>query len=147
MTLVTIFFLPVLAAVLIYQYESFDPAELPVHEIFGRPAIVAPAVNGRMLDGSERIGEGELPGPEDMAYDAESGLIYTGCNDGWVKRVRVNDSAVEEWVHTGGRPLGLVLGLHGEVVVADTEKVSFFFFSFLWLIDFHCNVYLIVLRI
>ncbi|PKI56019.1 hypothetical protein CRG98_023606 [Punica granatum] len=75
-----------------------------------------------MLDGSERVGEGKLPGPEDIAYDHESGLIYTGCNDGWVKRVRVNDSTVEEWVNTGGRPLGVVLSRQGELIVADTEK-------------------------
>ncbi|PKI26132.1 hypothetical protein CRG98_049179, partial [Punica granatum] len=75
-----------------------------------------------MLDGSERLGEPKLPGPEDIAYDPESGIIYTGCADGWVRRVRLNDSTVEEWVNTGGRPLGLVLGPHKEVIVTDTEK-------------------------
>ncbi|KAK4764014.1 hypothetical protein SAY87_013452 [Trapa incisa] len=120
--LVTIFFIPVFAAIAVYQYDSFEPAELPVEEIFSRPEMVAPKVNGRMLDGSERVGNGKLPGPEDLAYDAESEVIYTGCNDGWVKKVKINESTVEEWVNTGGRPLGVVLGRHGELIVADSEK-------------------------
>ncbi|OWM68277.1 hypothetical protein CDL15_Pgr004759 [Punica granatum] len=121
-TLLITIFLPVFAAVVIYQYESSDPAELPIHEITSRPAATAPRVNSHMLEGSERLGEGKLLGPEDLAYDPESGLIYTGCDDGWIKRVRVNDSVVEDWVNTGGRPLGLALGRHGELIVADTEK-------------------------
>ena len=35
----------------------------------------------------------------------------------------VVDSAVEDWVNTGGRPLGLVLKPNGELIVADAEKV------------------------
>lgn len=118
-------FLPVFAAVTVYQYESFDPADLPaVHEITSHPAVTAPRVNSHMLDGSERVGEGTLLGPEDIAYDPESGMIYTGCYDGWIKRIRMNDSVVEDFVNTGGRPLGLVLGRQGELIVADAEKVG-----------------------
>lgn len=64
-------------------------------------------------------------GPEDLVYDSGSGVLYTGCADGWVKRVSVNDSVVEDWVNTGGRPLGLALGLNGEIIVADANKVRF----------------------
>ncbi|KAH0973194.1 hypothetical protein GBA52_025350 [Prunus armeniaca] len=59
-----------------------------------------------MLKGSEFVGAGALVAPEDVAYDSKSGLIYTGCADGWVKRVTLNESAadsvVENWVFTGG---------------------------------------------
>lgn len=75
-----------------------------------------------MLHGSEKIGEGKLLGPEDIVYDPKLGVIYTSCGDGWIKRVTVNDSVVEEWVNTGGRPLGLALGYAGEVYVADAFK-------------------------
>ncbi|PKI37390.1 hypothetical protein CRG98_042218 [Punica granatum] len=50
------------------------------------------------------------------------GLIYTGSADGWVKRVRLNDSVVENWVNSGGRPIGLILDGHKEVTVTDIEK-------------------------
>ncbi|KAH0970995.1 hypothetical protein GBA52_023151 [Prunus armeniaca] len=83
--------------------------------------------NAHMLKGSEFVGAGALAAPEDVAYDSKSGLIYTGCADGWVKRVTLNESAadsvVENWVFTGGRPLGLAHGHENEVFVADAEKV------------------------
>ncbi|CAL8171425.1 unnamed protein product [Prunus armeniaca] len=82
--------------------------------------------NAHMLKGSEFVGAGALVAPEDVAYDSKSGLIYTGCADGWVKRVTLNESAadsvVENWVFTGGRPLGLAHGHENEVFVADAEK-------------------------
>ncbi|KAI3798797.1 hypothetical protein L1987_34076 [Smallanthus sonchifolius] len=79
-------------------------------------------MNPRVLHGSEKIGEGQLLGPEDIMYDPKLGVIYTSCGDGWIKRVTVNESAVEDWVNTGGRPLGLALGYSGEVYVADAFK-------------------------
>lgn len=83
-----------------------------------------------MLMGSERLGEGRLLAPEDVAFDPKTGVLYTGCEDGWVHRVSLNGSLLEKWVNTEGRPLGIVHGLHGEVVVADAVKVGFLqFFS------------------
>ncbi|KAF8377717.1 hypothetical protein HHK36_031101 [Tetracentron sinense] len=114
---------PVAIAVLLYKLDDFDPAELPIQRL---PSMVVPERNGRMLQESEILGHGLLPGPEDLAYDAESGVIYTGCADGWIKRVKVTESAadatVENWVHVGGRPLGLVLGPDNQLLVADAEK-------------------------
>lgn len=78
-----------------------------------------------MLRGADKIGIGELLAPEDIAYEPKSGVIYTGCVDGWIKRVRLNDSVVQNWVNTGGRPLGLAHGHHGEVIVADADKVKY----------------------
>ncbi|KAJ4845789.1 hypothetical protein Tsubulata_041454 [Turnera subulata] len=122
---VVILLAPVLLAVLVYQLDSFDPAPLPLHELT-HPPLTAPTKHDRILQGSEYLGAGELKGPEDIAYDPRSGLIYTTCADGWIKRVTVNesvaDSVVESWVNTGGRPLGLVVGNNGEVVVADAHK-------------------------
>nr|GMC67634.1 protein STRICTOSIDINE SYNTHASE-LIKE 6-like [Ipomoea batatas] len=120
------FVVPVILGVVIYQLDSFDPAPYPAHELTQGSPVVAPKRNGRLLHGSEKIGVGRLSGPEDIAYDPKTGVIYTGCVDGWVKRVTVNesspaDSAVEDWVNTGGRPLGLAHGLHGEVIVADAD--------------------------
>ncbi|KAJ6413376.1 hypothetical protein OIU84_006218 [Salix udensis] len=116
---------PVLVATLVYQLDSFEPAHFPIHELT-QPPLKALKKNDHMLQGSELVGFKQLIGPEDIAYDSNSGVIYTSCADGWVKRVTINDSVsdtiVENWVNTGGRPLGLALGHDNEVIVADAYK-------------------------
>lgn len=115
---------PVVAAMLVYQLDSFDPAPLPIHEL-GQAPVVVSLRNDRMLQGAELLGVGELQGPEDIAYDPTANVVYTGCHDGWIKRVRLSDSVVENFVNTHGRPLGLALGHNKEIIVADAYKVSF----------------------
>ncbi|XP_038903106.1 protein STRICTOSIDINE SYNTHASE-LIKE 6-like [Benincasa hispida] len=109
------------AAVVVYKLDPFDPAVIPAEELSGAPAAVAEC-SGRVLQGAERIGVGELAAAEDLAYDSELGIVYTGDADGWLKRVRLNDSAIENWVFTGGRPLGVALGPDSEVFVADAYQ-------------------------
>ncbi|XP_002273458.3 protein STRICTOSIDINE SYNTHASE-LIKE 5 [Vitis vinifera] len=119
--LLTLILAPVAAAMLLYQLDPYDPAPVPIHEFSQQPMVV-PKLNPRMLQGSEMIGVGKLLSPEDIAYHPDSHLIYTGCDDGWVKRITLNDSMVQNWAFTGGRPLGVALGRHGQLVVADAEK-------------------------
>lgn len=127
--------LPVIAAVVVYHLDSFDAAPMPLHELSQYPPDSEPALlrNDRMLQGAELLGVGEFEGPEDIAYDSRSDVIYTGSGDGWIKRVWLNHSAtdththtqlvlVENWVRTGGRPLGVALGLNNELIVADAYK-------------------------
>lgn len=118
--------IPFLASIALYRLDPFDPSPLPADSLVYSTTSIPPLVNGKLLTGAEFIGVGLLNKPEDIAYDRDSGLIYTGCVDGWVKRVKAldsaNDSVVEDWVNTGGRPLGLAFGLHGEVIVADAYK-------------------------
>ncbi|XP_019423894.1 PREDICTED: protein STRICTOSIDINE SYNTHASE-LIKE 4-like [Lupinus angustifolius] len=119
------FLVPVFVAALFYRFDSFDPVHYPVDEP-NRFTLVAPARNNRMRVGSEVLAEGHVAGPEDFVYDAAARVIYTGCEDGWIKRVTVNDSVadsvVENWVNTGGRPLGLAFGTNGELIVGDADK-------------------------
>ncbi|KAJ9703877.1 hypothetical protein PVL29_005241 [Vitis rotundifolia] len=118
--LLTLILAPVAAAMLLYQLDPYDPAPVPIHEFSQQPMVV-PKLNSRMLQGSEMIGVGKLLGPEDIAYHPDSHLIYTGCADGWVRRVTLNDSGVQNWAFTGGRPLGVALGRHGQLIIADAE--------------------------
>ncbi|KAJ1378718.1 Strictosidine synthase, conserved region [Sesbania bispinosa] len=87
----------------------------------------APARNERMKRGSEAVAEGQVMGPEDLVYDAARGVVYTGCEDGWIKRVTLNDSVadsvVENWVNTGGRPLGLAFD-HNVVLTTHYDGVD-----------------------
>ncbi|KAJ9703872.1 hypothetical protein PVL29_005237 [Vitis rotundifolia] len=112
---------PLAAAIFLYQLDSFDPASLPTH-VFSQEPMSIPRINSRLLQESEMIGLGKLLGPEDIAYDTNSHLIYTGCADGWIKKVTLNDSVVHDWAFTGGRPLGVALGRSSEVLVADADK-------------------------
>ncbi|KAI3722893.1 hypothetical protein L2E82_34072 [Cichorium intybus] len=112
----------VVIALLLVRLDTFDAAPYSSDELAKKPISAVPRTNPRMLHGSEKIGEGHLLAPEDILYDPKLGVIYTGCVDGWIKRVTVNESVVEDWVNTGGRPLGLALGNSGEVYVADAFK-------------------------
>ncbi|KAK7263021.1 hypothetical protein RJT34_30605 [Clitoria ternatea] len=112
--------LPVALAALAYQLEPFEPVGLPVQ--LSRSKVAVPARNEKVRRDVEVVGEGQLAGPEDLVYDAAARVIYTGCEDGWIKRITVNDSVVEDWVNTGGRPLGLVLCQNGDLIVADADK-------------------------
>ncbi|KAL9327188.1 hypothetical protein ACSQ67_007833 [Phaseolus vulgaris] len=115
--------LPVTVAAILFQLEPFQPVALPIRL---DSVVVVPARNDHARVGSEAVAVGHVEGPEDLAYDAASRVVYTGCEDGWIKRVTVNDSAVdsvvENWINTGGRPLGLTLLQSGELIVADAGK-------------------------
>jgi sugar lactone lactonase YvrE len=117
---------PLLISIALYKLDTFDPAIVPSDAFTSSATSLPPLINDEFLTGAEFIGVGLLNIPEDIAYHKESNLIYTGCVDGWVKRVKVadsvNDSVVEDWVNTGGRPLGIAFGIHGEVIVADVHK-------------------------
>ncbi|KAG0450587.1 hypothetical protein HPP92_026659 [Vanilla planifolia] len=109
--------------------EGFDPAPLPTGAAHLGPSAKAEEEHQAVLGASERIGEGVLPGPEDFAYDEEEALLYTGCEDGWIRRLRLGspekDAAavvVEDWVRVGGRPLGIALAPDGGLVVAESSQ-------------------------
>ncbi|KAG2550792.1 hypothetical protein PVAP13_9KG317900 [Panicum virgatum] len=114
---------PVVLAAALYSPRGFSPAPMPPEYSYG-PDASAPRHEARALARSERVGEGRLPGPEDLAYDAAGGWLYTGCTDGWVRRVSVPGGDVEDWARTGGRPLGVALaadGGGGGLIVADAD--------------------------
>ncbi|XP_051147361.1 protein STRICTOSIDINE SYNTHASE-LIKE 5-like [Andrographis paniculata] len=117
---------PVLAAVFVHRIDAFDAAAYPDDELVRiGPPLVAPRQNAHMLLGSEKLGDGELAAPEDIAWERKTGAIYTGGEDGWVSRISLgvgHSPAVKKWVNTGGRPQGIAHGLHGEVIVADAYK-------------------------
>ncbi|MED6122729.1 yls2-like [Stylosanthes scabra] len=123
--------LPVIVAVVFFRLDRFKPVQLPVHDVSqsNSQATAAVARNHNMRRGSEVIGNGRVLGPEDLAYALAENVIYTGCVDGWVKRVKLSDDSesdsaavVEDWVNTGGRPLGVALDQSGSLIVSNSEK-------------------------
>lgn len=121
-----VFFAPIAVSLLIYRLDEFDAAQLPDHGLSWE-SVAVPKHYDHVLSFTERIGEGLLSGPEDIAYDGDARVIYTSCDDGWIKRVTLPtksaaDAKVESWVHVGGRPLGLAFTPDKELIVAESNK-------------------------
>lgn len=118
---------PASVLVALYRSEQFDPAPFPGD--FSDQTISVPEIHSGILKASEKVGEGLLPGPEDLAYDAASGFLYTGCDDGWIRRIKLQKEgemakeAVEDWAYIGGRPLGIAFGPDKQLLVASAYKV------------------------
>jgi len=125
-TILLIVGFPVAVAAILYTFKPFEPVHFPSRKLPSRTTTTS-TVNLHMWVDSEVVVEGRVDGPEDLAYDKRRRLIYTGCKDGWIKRITVNesvaDSVVENWVHTGGRPLGIAMEKTGELIVADADLV------------------------
>ncbi|KAJ0040856.1 hypothetical protein Pint_28635 [Pistacia integerrima] len=76
---------------LLYQLDLFLPAHMPVHD-FTYPGLKALKRNDHMLQGAELLGLGVRRGREDIVRDSQSNVLCTGCEDGRIKRVTVNNS-------------------------------------------------------
>ncbi|KAJ3681952.1 hypothetical protein LUZ60_014525 [Juncus effusus] len=116
-------FLPLILSLSLYQPKDFNPSP-PPHD-YSFESIPIPTKHDGILEAMEQIGDGILEAPEDLAYESETRYLYTGCADGWIKRVSLaNDEEfeIENWVRTGGRPLGVAFGLKNELIVADCHK-------------------------
>ncbi|KAI3867808.1 hypothetical protein MKW92_008390 [Papaver armeniacum] len=101
--------IPVLFAVILYQVDEFDAGSLPKSTLSWIPVKVSKH-NDHILEASLKIGEGHLPGPEDLAYDSE----FTTDSG--------SDLKVEDWVYVGGRPLGIAFGSDKQLIVAESDK-------------------------
>lgn len=77
------------------------------------------AANDR-LAGAEMLSIGDNHGPEALTRDM-AGRIYAAAFDRIV-RLRPDGSGPENWVSTGGRPLGLAFDSAGTLYVADARR-------------------------
>uniref|UniRef100_A0A0D6QRV5 Strictosidine synthase conserved region domain-containing protein n=1 Tax=Araucaria cunninghamii TaxID=56994 RepID=A0A0D6QRV5_ARACU len=101
--------------------SPIDP--LPI-ELPPPPQRVGVFSHNDKLRSGFKLALGLVRGPEDLAVDSE-GNLYTACADGWVKKISfINDFDVhvENWTYVGGRPLGVTLGIHGELLVCEPAQ-------------------------
>jgi sugar lactone lactonase YvrE len=89
-------------------------------------APVAPDYVGRFarndrLKSLEMLAIGDNHGPETIALDVE-GRIYAATHEGRIVRLRADGSSPEDWVTTGGRPLGIRFDSAGNLLVADAFR-------------------------
>ncbi len=85
------------------------------------PALAGAYATNNLLQGVERLADGDCSGPEDIAFDAQ-GRIYAGMSDGRIMRFVLDGRRAELFARTGGRPSGLKLDAGGNLIVADSEK-------------------------
>ncbi|CAM0909426.1 unnamed protein product [Alopecurus aequalis] len=76
-----------------------------------------------LLQGLEKLGEGQLSGPEDVYVDAAAGgTLYTATRDGWLQRMQPNGTW-ERWRFVGGASLlGIAPSADGSMLVCDADK-------------------------
>lgn len=117
-TLLIIFSILILAITALFLYPS--PIDSAAWTPPTAPELSGPTAPNNLLTTAELLAQGEVYGPEDVAVD-QSGRIYAGTQDGFIKRV-LTDGTVETWVDTGGRPLGLQFDHEGNLVVCDAYK-------------------------
>lgn len=84
------------------------------------PELTGELAPNEILEQAELLAKGEVYGPEDTTVD-DQGRVYAGTQDGLIIRVWP-DGRVENWVETGGRPLGMVFDAEGRLIVADAWK-------------------------
>lgn len=114
----TVLVLFVLAAVL---WLVLSPSSLKA--VSWEPAP-APKMTGvlavnQALQKAELLAQGEIHGPEDIAFDAQ-GRLHAGLRDGRV--IRLDDKKVVTLINTGGRPLGMVFDATGNLIICDALK-------------------------
>jgi sugar lactone lactonase YvrE len=85
------------------------------------PGYSGPFAQNNRLGRVEVLGIGDNTGPEDVALDAE-GRIYAATHQGRIVRLQADGSGAENWVETGGRPLGIDFDKAGNLIVADAYK-------------------------
>ncbi|KAK1612322.1 hypothetical protein QYE76_035998 [Lolium multiflorum] len=83
------------------------------------PSAAYPPPNN-LLQGLEKLGEGQLSGPEDVYVDAAAGgTLYTATRDGWLQRMQPNGTW-ERWRFVGGSGLlGIAPSADGSMLGLD----------------------------
>ncbi len=64
-------------------------------------------------------------GAEDVVVGtsgADEGAVFTGTEDGSIFRISADRQKVDRIAHTGGRPLGLEIGVDGRLLVCDAHR-------------------------
>ena len=108
---------------LIIFYLCFWPVEIDpvVWEAQPAPLLEGDFAPNSYLQEAEIFGIGDGIGPEDIDVDTQ-GRIYAPFEDGRIMRYDANGQNGQEFVNTGGRPLGLEFDAIGNLIVCDTKK-------------------------
>jgi sugar lactone lactonase YvrE len=112
--------LVLLAAALGFGWLVPGPIDSLAYEPPPAPALTGSLAPNELLRGADLLAEGQVKGPEDVAFDAE-GRLYAATATGRIVRLDAG-GAPRDFADTGGRPLGLRFAPSGDLVVCDTYK-------------------------
>lgn len=111
----------VVAAVILYLLFWPVPIEPVAWTAPPDPGYTGPFEPNDRLKAIETLSVGDNHGPEAVAVDAE-GRIYASTHEGRIVRLTADGTRPENWVETGGRPLGIRFDAVGHLVVADAFR-------------------------
>ena len=110
-----------IAATLLYLLLWPVPVDPVAWQAPASPGYTGPFAPNHRLTGLETFPLGDNIGPESVALDAR-GRIYAATHQGRIVRLEPDGSRPQNWVETGGRPLGIVFDNKGNLVVADAYR-------------------------
>ncbi|KAK8545263.1 hypothetical protein V6N12_026100 [Hibiscus sabdariffa] len=103
------------------QIIFFSPISPDILKLPSPSSSVPVPPSNNQLQEVIKLGEGFLPGPEDVAVD-EKGVLYTATRDGWIRRLHRNGSW-EDWMkQESSTLLGITTAKRGGLIVCDCEK-------------------------
>jgi len=111
-------FVIIIVAIVLYFVAWPVPIDPVAWEAPPNPGYTGPFAPNERLKGIEVFSIGDNKGPEDIALDSQ-GRIYAATHYGWIVRLQPDGSGPENWVQTGGRPLGIDFDNKGNLIVAD----------------------------
>ncbi|MDH5674572.1 MAG: SMP-30/gluconolactonase/LRE family protein [Myxococcales bacterium] len=113
--------LALLLPALLYFFSWPVPVEPVAWQPPANPGYSGPHARNSRLGPLEELSIGDAHGPEDLAIDGQ-GRIYAATHDGRIVRLGAGGEGIETVADTGGRPLGIEIDRHGNVIVADALR-------------------------
>lgn len=108
----------IIIVIVIYFVAWPVPIDPVAWEAPTNPGYSGPYAPNERLKGIQVLPIGDNHGPEDIALDTQ-GRIYAATHEGRIVRLQPDGSNPENWIDTGGRPLGIDFDNDGNLIVAD----------------------------
>ncbi len=108
----------IIIVIVIYLVALPVPIDPVAWEAPTNPGYSGAYAPNERLKGIQVLPIGDNHGPEDIALDTQ-GRIYAATHEGRIVRLQPDGSNPENWIDTGGRPLGIDFDNDGNLIVAD----------------------------
>lgn len=117
----SLWLLLIIALVALYLIAWPVPIEPVAWEAPSNPGYSGAFESNQRLKDIQKLPLKDNHGPEDIALDSQ-GRIYASTHEGRIVRLLPDGSSSQNWVETGGRPLGIDFDKSGHLIVADAFR-------------------------